>query len=371
MRVNCQRDSLLGACQVVSLAAATRSPKPILANIKAIAQDDHLILMATDHEIGIRYKLQGVRVEEPGECVFPIARFIPILREAQDLELAIEASDAKLKVFATTSEFEMPTENPADFPDIPTFDSAKYHAIKAGVLRTMIQRTIFAAAKEATRFAIQGILWEVESKQARLVATDTRRLALTVGEAEVHGGETDPKGQSHLVPTKAMSLLERNLSDDEETIKIALHPNDVLFQTEKSVIYARLVEGRFAPYRDILSVKATTKIRLPVESFLAGLRQAAIMTEKDSKRVLFQFTRDRLTLIAQGAETGRSKVEVRLEYEGPNIDISFDPDYIIDMLKVLDASAELDLELVNPNKPALFRCGNDYLYLVMPLTETR
>ena len=68
------------------------------------------------------------------------------------------------------------------------------------------------------------------------------------------------------------------------------------------------------------------------------------------------------------AATGRSKVETDLEYDGTPIDISFDPQYLIDMLKVLDPGDPLTLDLIDGSKPALFKSGPEYQYLVMPLS---
>jgi DNA polymerase III subunit beta len=366
--VNCQRDGLLTACQLVGVAVAARTTKPILSNIKAIAEADRLTLMATDLEIGIRYELRGVHVEDGGEAIFPAARLTSILRESPDADLSIDADERRCKVTTQASEYEMPSEDPADFPDIPTFEAARCHELSAGVLRDMIRRTVFAAGKDNTKYAITGILWEVEDKKARLVATDTKRLALASGPATISGQGDTAKSGSHLVPTKAMSLLERNLNDDSEVIRVSLRPNEVLFQTEKAVIYSRLVEGRYPPYRDIIPKKATAKVPLPVEPFLSAVRQAAIMTDDESKKVAFHFVPGKLTLEAQGPATGRSKVEMKLEYEGPAVNINFDPQYLIEMLRVLEPDTALSLDLVDGQRPALFRCGDDYLYLVMPLT---
>jgi len=232
----------------------------------------------------------------------------------------------------------------------------------------MIRQTTFAAAKESTKYAMTGVLWEVDEDKARLVATDSKRLALIEGPAVVRGA-LDTKGQSHLVPTKAMSLLERNLNDDDERVQVSLRPNEVLFQTEKATIYSRLVEGRFLPYRDIIPKKSAVKIAIPVKEFLAAVRQAAIMTDEESKRVGFRFESGKLTLQAQGNATGRSKVSMPLEYDGQTIDINFDPSLLVEMLRVLDDDQELiALELVDGTRPALFRCGPHYLYLVMPLS---
>jgi DNA polymerase-3 subunit beta len=366
MIVHCLREGLLAACQLVSAAVAVRTPKAILTNIKAIAETDRLTLVGTDLEVGIRYELVGVKVEEPGEAIIPVTRLLSILRETRDTELMIDADDRRCKVTTTTSEFEMPSEDPSGFPDVPVFGDNQYHELTAGVLRMMIRRTSFAAAKQDTKYAITGILWEVEDKKVRLVATDTRRLALAVGAATITATET--KGQSHLVPVKAMQLLERTFHDDNEPIKVALRSNDVLFQTEKATIYSRLLEGRYPPYRDIIPKKPAAKIMLPVEGFLSAVRQAAIMTDDESKRVSFAFSPGKLTLQAQGSATGKSKVDMSIEFSGAPISINFDPVFVTDMLKVLDPSEVVQLDLVDAQKPALFRAGEDYMYLIMPLT---
>jgi DNA polymerase-3 subunit beta len=193
-------------------------------------------------------------------------------------------------------------------------------------------------------------------------------LALATGPATQVGGHATAGGQSHIVPTKAMALLERNLHDDAEMIRVSLRPNEVLFKTERATIYSRLVEGRFPPYKEIMPKKAQARIPLPVTPFMTAIRQAAIMTDDESKRVAFNFAKGKLTLAAQGAATGRSKVETTLEYEGTPIDINFDPQYLVDMLKVLDPGDPLTLDLIDGSKPALFKSGTDYQYLVMPLS---
>src|SRR5262249_51338078 len=232
--------------------------------------------------------------------------------------------------------------------------------------REMIKRTIFAAAVENPRYAVTGILWELEDSTARLVATDGRRLAVTEGTAEVHGGH-GTKGQTHVVPTKAMQLLERNLQDPEEKIRVSLRPNEALLKTDRAMIYSRLVEGRYPPYREVFPKKQTLKVPLTVGPFFAAIRQAAIMTDEESKKVTFTFAKKKLTLQAKGGGTGRSKVEMAIDYEGKTIDIAFDPKFLTEMLRVLGADEALTLELVDSTSVGLFRSGTNYSYIVMPL----
>jgi DNA polymerase-3 subunit beta len=368
MKSICHREGLLAGCQLASAAVASRDVKPVLRNLKAVVADDRCTLMATDLELGIRLDVRGIKVEEPGEALLPTNRFIAILREATDEEMTIEASPDACIIRGEHNEFEMPGEDPGAFPDLPTFIDEKYHELTAGVLREMIRRTIFAAAAaEHTRFgATTGILWELEGDEARLVATDGRRLALAHGAAQEKGGHTT-KGQMPVVPTKAMTLLERNLVEPDELVKISLRPNEVLMKTERAMIYSRLVEGRFPNYRQVLPQKQSVKVPLSVGTFQTAVRQAAIMTDEESKRVVFSFAKKKLTLQARGLEAGRSKVELPLDYEGKSVEISFDPKFLIDMLRVLEPDTAMTLELSDGRTPALFRIEPNYQYVVVPL----
>jgi len=372
VKVTCQRDGLLTACQLVSAAVAARTTKPILSNIKAIAEDDRLTLMANDTEVGIRYELRGILVGRNGAAILPITQLIQILRESNDDDINLDATDAKTKVKAGTSRYEMASYPVDEFPDIPAFDDGgRYHEITAGTLRTMIRRTAFAAdKKDSTRFALSGVLWEAEGKTARLVATDSKRLAVCEGAATLYGPPETTKG-SHLVPAKTMNLLERNLTDDGELVRVGLRPNEAMFQTERAMIYTRLVEGRYPPFRDIISStrkQASLKVPLEIASLLSRVRQAAIMTDDESKRVDMTFEPGKVTMQARGAETGSSEVELLLpDYDGPEVKIAFDPQYVIEFLKAIDGETTVTLEMSDGSKPALFRCGDGYLYLVMPL----
>jgi DNA polymerase-3 subunit beta len=366
MKATCHREGLLSACQLVSVAVPARDIKPVLRNIKASAGPDRCTLMATDLELGIRLEVRGLQVQEPGDALLPAGRLLAILRESQDEELTIEADANACVVRGRYNEFEMPGDDPAGFPDFPDAAEGGHHEVAAGVLREMVRRTVFATAAESARYSMTGVLWELDGSTARLVATDGRRLALASGPATAHGGH-GTQGQAPVVPTKALTLLERNLQDEGEAVRVAFRPNEVLFRTERAVVYSRLVEGRFPNYKEVMPKKAAAKVPLVAGPFLAAVRQAAIMTDDDSRRVVFHFAKNKLTLQAQGAATGRSKVELPVEYDGKALDVSFNPGFLVDMLRVLPADAEVTAELVDGATATLFRHGPDYLYLVMPL----
>jgi DNA polymerase-3 subunit beta len=371
MKMVCKRESLLSACQLASTAVPSKDVKPVLRNLKAIVDEKFCTLMATDLELGIRLEVRGIEANEPGDALFPANRMISILRESPAEELTIDAGMDATIITAGSTEFEMAGEDPAAFPDIPTFAEEKYTEMTAGTLRDMIRRVSFAVASaEHSRFgATIGVLWELEAEKATLVATDGRRLALSIGPCQSKGGHTT-KGTMPVVPLKAMTLLERNLDSSDELVKIAFRPNEVLMKTERAMLYSRLVEGKFPNYRQAIPKDGAHRVNLTVGPFLSAVRQAAIMTDDESKRVVFTFAKGTLTLQARGAQTGRSKVEMPIEYKGESLAMGFDPKFIGDMLKVLEPDTPLTLDVTDPNTPAVFRQDPNYLYVVVPLVTT-
>ncbi|MGE3803678.1 MAG: DNA polymerase III subunit beta [Gemmataceae bacterium] len=367
MKAHFHREGLLNACQLASVAVAPRDVKPILRNLKLILEKDRGTLMATDLELGIRLEVRGVKVKDDGAAILPSGRIIAILREGTDDEVQLEADTEHCTVRGQHTEFEMAGDDPGNFPDVPVFSEDKYHELTAGTLREMIRRTVFAAADASPRYALTGVLWELDAEKATLVATDGRRLAVIEAAAAAHGGH-HTKGTTPVVPTKAMGLLERLLTDPEEVVRVSIRPNEVLFKTEKATLYSRLVEGRYPAYREVFPKNAKTRVALTAGPFLSAVKQSAIMTDEESKRVTFHFDKNKLTMQARGAETGSSRVEVPIEYDAKAIDINFDPKFLVDMLRVLEPDTALTLHMADGNSPAHFQTADHYSYVVMPLS---
>lgn len=372
MHLTVHRPSLLAACQIASMVAASKDVKPVLRHLKATVngkRDDTLTLSATDLEIGIRLNMNGCQIEKKGDCLLPASRFVSILREVVDEQLTIEANGERILIDGQQCEFELPAESPSNFPDIPVLeDAVARHEVQAGVLKKAIRQTIFAVATaEHNKFgATTGLLFDLEDEGGTLVATDGRRLSMTKFAAKSIDGHNTHK-QMPVVPPKACQLLDKVLEDGEEVVEVVFKPNEVFFKTEKATIYSRLVEGRFPDYTKVIPSKLHIQIPCKVVDLHAAIRQAAVMADDESKRVTFRFEKTRLTLQARGPSSGSSRVDMKIDYHGEPIEIHFDPKYVLEMLRTRDAGEEFLVELDRGDKPALFRFGADYLYLVVPL----
>ncbi|MDA1014805.1 MAG: DNA polymerase III subunit beta [Planctomycetota bacterium] len=370
MKLHCHRASLATAFQVVSGVVPSKTPKDILKNVKLQVDGTVATLIGTDLEVGIRYTIPGVEPDSSGETLLPTKRIMDILRELTADSVDLEIGPEKIVVRSGQSVFNLSAQDPAEFPVVADFGDDKYHVVAPKDLRAMIKRTVFATDSESTRYALGGVLLELTSDSITLAATDSRRLAMV--RAGCRGESIDtPENAMPVVPSKAMTLVERSLEDDDDEVRIAVHANEILFKSKNSTIYSRLVEGRFPLYRDVIPQGDGAIVDLVVGPFYSAVRQAQIVTDEDSRGVDFTFENGTLRMNSQVSDVGQSTIELPISYDADPITITFDPRFVAEFLRVLDAESQVQLQLLDGESAAVFRTADDYTYVIMPLSRER
>ena len=374
MKAMCQRKELLAAFGMVSGVVPARSPKPILQNVKLVADPESgSVLMATDLEVGIRHRVLGVIADEPGSVILPTQKMQEILSRSSDKEIYIETEGEKLHIRGLYAKYQLQSEDPSLYPEVPDFGATSYHVVAASDLRRLIRRTMFATDADSTRYALGGVLIELTGDTITMVGTDGRRLAKMEATAEAENGATTPTG-SPVIPLKALKLIDRNLDDENLSVHIAIQAGSaVLIRTsdQGAIIYSRLVEGRFPRYQDVFPTDVEVRIPLAVALLRQAVEQASILTSDESRGVDFRFAGETLTLSSQAADLGSSQVTMPIHYEGKEVDITFDPRYLTDALKTVADDAVITAELIDHKNAAVFKTEDRYTYVVMPLTRDR
>ncbi len=344
-----------------------RCAGPVLANLLIQARKADCLVTATDQSVGIRLRVPA-EVEASGQALVPAHQLIAILREAPDEQLTLlsDSVSGRVRVEGTASVFELRGGNPASFPSLPSCPGRTFGTIPAEPLGRAVQRTVFAAGKEASRFSRRGVLWEFEPGKVRLVATDNRRLAVAEVPAGGLAGEAAP--HATIVPAGAMDLLER-LAAEAQDIRALFTERHAFFRATGAALCARLLAGRFPPWRQVLPGAPRYRLELSVDDFLAGVKQAAVLRDRPEARLLLRFQGSGVTLWSRQAGTGRARVEQAraLPGVGEPVEVAFNPAYLVELLRALEGEETVRVELQDAEAPALFAVGEEYRHLLMPL----
>ncbi len=369
MKTTLHRQEFLDALTAISSLTGSRTTKPILACVKLTAQDDHLELCATDGEAALRLGLAALTVEQAGETVVTADRLLGIVRELPDVEITLATDERQCTIRGATSEFKIYVQNVADFPPVPELVDEPDLVVDGRVLRRMIDLTLYAAAREMSRFAINGVLWDKQGKRLFLVATDGRRLARAGGPiVKAQAADFDV-----IVPAKALTVLERVFNPPKDGadwhIDVKVTPNQALLRAGTRMLATTLVEGHFPRYQEVIPTENDKLATIERNELYGAVRRAALLTTEDSRAVRLAFEANRLVVTSQSPEQGEARIDVPIEYQGEPLTIGFNPAFLSDALKVVPFE-RVQIEMRESFRPGVLSGGdkNEFLYVVMPVS---
>jgi DNA polymerase-3 subunit beta len=363
MKVTFNRTVFQEALALVGSIIPSRTPKPILQCIRLTAEKNRVRLCATDLEIGITYHLEQVEIAEEGDVVVPAEKLGSIVRESIDETIALEESESTVHLRGSDSHFTIYGHDPDQYPAVPGFDGKADLEVTLGQIQEGIEQSLFAAAKESTRYALNGVLWEVNGKKLSLVATDGRRLAKCVVSLQKAGHA--PEGRI-IVPAKTMALLAKLSGDSSATVSVRLVDNQVAIHCEPVIISSNLVEGNFPKYEDIIPKDYEKKVTLATGAAQSAVRRAALLANEDSKGIKLSLEKGHMTFSSRAPETGDAQIQMDVEYDGEPIEIGFNPQFLTDVMRVIKSDT-FDLHLGQPDRPGMIKSGTNFLYIVMPV----
>lgn len=364
MKFSINKTELQNALAVVMKGTSTRSTLPILSGIYIETQEDSLLLQATDLELSIQYHTSAL-IEEPGKTVLPGKLFSDIVKNMPDAAIHIDIQDDAAVITCDTSSFSIKTLSADDFPGFPHVDIEQEISVPFDTFAAMVKRVARIVSKDESRGVLQGVLITLKENQLRMVATDSYRVAVT-------DAETTQSEVSEFQAVILGSFLQEiaSLPRSENPISIALSENQIVMKYQDTVFINRRIEGNYPNYQQLLPTSYETRVEIPTDTLLAAVKRISLLSPNNS-RVKFDINVDSQTLqlSTTAQDVGSAQEILPATIMGEDNIIGFNYTYIVDGLSSI-VTNNVIFEMQAANKPGVLKAdqGEDYLYLVMPVT---
>jgi DNA polymerase-3 subunit beta len=366
VKFRCERDVLIDALSTAGRAVTGRGGAlPVLSGVRVDIADGRLRVVGSDLDLTIRTEVE-VAAGEGGSTVLPSRLINEIMRSLDPGAVDIEIDGEEARISAGRSQFTVRTLPVDDFPHLPE-PSGEEVSVSAADLSAGLRQVVMAASGDDARPILTGVLLTAEEGGLRLVATDSYRLAVRdLPDATVLG-----EGQKVLVPSRALGELIRVLGQATD-VKVRLGERDVTFDVDPGngasvQLNTRLIEGEFPNYRQLIPASYPNELTVDREVFLDAVRRVKLMAREATPLRLTQ-REGSLELMAVTQDVGEAHEEVDAVYNGTELTVAFNPDYLIAGIEAAPGD-EVKLQTVDALKPAVLRAteGSDYLYLLMPV----
>ncbi len=371
MKIKINRDHFSSGLQQVLNVVSTRATMPILNNVLIEAEGDGISLTTTNLDLGIRCTIKA-NVLEPGAVTLPVRKLATIVRELPSLDVSFETTgNHQAKIASGGSKFLLMGLGKEEFPVLPTFSKDRSFTIEQARLGEMLRSVSYAQSTDEARYILNGVYFNFEDGKLILVATDGRRLALISRELEF-----PPEQAGHvIIPAKTAAELAR-LLDQGQQVRVSFSDKQVAFDVETAseesgltggiYLVSKIVDGNFPNYNQVVPKETHQRIKLERELFLQCVHRAALVVSDKGGSVKLSLTENLLEVSASSPELGESHESMDIEYNGPPIQVAFNPQFVMDPLKALTKD-EIFFELKDEFSPGVFKLLDSFLCVIMPL----
>jgi DNA polymerase-3 subunit beta len=361
VKFRCERDVLADAVGAAGRAATNRTGTlPVLAGVRLEVAGDTLTVTGTDLELTIRLSVE-VGGERDGAAVVPARLVGDIVKALPAGAVQVELGDDEMSISAGRSQFSVRPLSLDDYPTQvePTADPV---TLPADAMADALRQVVRAASTDDARAVLTGVLLAADDDGLRLVATDSYRLAVR----DLPDTSVLASGQKVLIPGRALSELQRLMGDVDE-LQVRLGDRDATFEASGTRLSTRLIEGEFPNYRNLLPSSYPNLLTVGKAAMMEAIRRVKILAQ-DSTPVRLTLGGDTVQLTAITQDVGNAAEEIDATYEGTEMTVAFNPDYLAAGIDAID-SDDVTLATMDPMKPAVLRGvgRDDYLYLLMPV----
>jgi DNA polymerase III subunit beta len=341
---------------------------PVLANILIeSAGEDSIRISGTDLDVTIRCDADADEVKTPGAICVPARKLFDIARLLPDAPVSFKKEENEwVTVECDRSKFRLPGISKETFPELPSFKSTPFK-LSAPVLKSLIDRTIFAITQEEGRYTLSGAKFEFDTKGVKMVTTDGHRLALV---STKNGGKDVSGGLDVLIPRKTLAELTKLTADFDGEIALGADDNHVYFQVGSRLLISRMLSGQFPNYEMVMPKNNDQSATFDTMALNQAIRRVALMADDRSHAIRLHLSKEQLLISSQNAEAGEARETVTTDFGGEETDIGFNAQYLQDFLSVV-GSEKVIFEFKDANSQAQLRPGSeekaDYRYVIMPM----
>ncbi len=363
MQVICDGLDLSEAVLKVSRAISVRTTNPILEGIKIVADENYIIVSATDLELSIEKKIRAeVKIE--GETVVPGKFFTELVKKLTKEKIELITNDKnQLTIKYMDSQTTVQCFNALEYPSFNKIDSNEYFSLTETTLKDVINKTIFAVAVDDSRPILKGCLFEIENNKLTTVALDGYRLALCKTELKYSNIKVNV-----IIPARSLSEISKLLGDEENIINIYIQKNYIMIDLEDTKIISRLLDGDFLNYKQIIPQNFETTVVINKKQFEDALDRASLLSRIGQNNLVKFDIKENNLLITSNSDLGNVNENVNVSFKGKDLKIAFNARYFTECARNI-SDEFIKISFNNSTNPCIITpIDNEfYTFLILPV----
>ncbi|MCD6539293.1 MAG: DNA polymerase III subunit beta [Candidatus Omnitrophica bacterium] len=360
--IKVEKRKLIEILQKLNIVSSGKATLPVLSTVLIKGEGRKIKFTFTNLELTIISQIEIPSEFNQSFCV-SLVKFLSILKELTSEVVDLRLEKNFLWITCENCEFKLNIISAEEFPSLPILKDRQTIKLNAEILKEMINLTYFSVFTGEANYVLTGFLWEVEANILKITTSDTKRLATIERPLSPQQPEIGVK-KCFIIPQRAVMELNKLLKNQEE-IKLTVGSNQVYFDLGDTQLISQLIEGEFPDYQKVIPPESENKFKVNREKFLNSLKRANLLTAPEYQGVKLELKRNKLVVSKTTPQLGEYKEDIDIEFKGKELVFGFNPQYLIDILKVLEEE-EVVFEVYASEKPLVLR-NKGFIYLALPM----
>jgi DNA polymerase III subunit beta len=363
MKIKIHKSTLSAALTQVSGIVPNNSTLPILSNVLIEADGSSLKLSTTDLDRCATKRIEA-GIEQPGKVTLPVKCLSAIVRELPTEEISIEVSAQNIATIRSgPSVFKINGLPANEFPEMGYVKEGQKLHINQADLKAALDKTVYAISFDETRYILNGIYFEAKRSQLTLVSTDGRRLALLNCDA----AEPVAFEKCFIIPRNTIDELRKALGQSGVG-GLIVSDSMACFEINNLALTTKLIEGNYPNFRQVIPASSKYRAKVERESFLSALKRVALLVNERTNSLKLTFGDNRISISSNSPDIGESEESVDAIYDGPEITMGLNPEYLSACLRALP-NDQVFIDLSDSDSPAVIRVESpeSFIYVIMPM----
>lgn len=368
MKLKIQSQNLRDAINKVLSVVDRKNSRPILTNCLFTAENDKLVIIATDLEVSAKIFLNA-NFETTGSFCINTKSISEILKELPDdvIELKVDNKNV-LKLNCNNINYSLLITSPEEYPTLAFENKNKSFKLKAQQILNIINKTSHAISTDETRLYLNGIYLQAIDNKLRAVAIDGHRLALL--DTNEFIGDVNNLSDGVIIPRKGINELKK-VADSyiDNEITISLDDSFMYVNAEdKYLLSIRLISRDYPKYQTVIPSKTAFTLNIDRKNLLNAVKRIRILSNEKTNGIKVSIDKTKITLSANHPSLGNANEIINVNYDGEPMDIGFNAKYLIESLSVFDDN-EIIFEFNNELTPVIIKSDElpEFLGIIMPL----
>lgn len=375
MKLSCLQENLKQGLSIVSHLTTKSVNFPILNNVLLKIEDKIIKLITTNLEVAINVNIRG-KAEVDGDFTVPAKLFYDYVALLPNDRVDLEVKNNSLEIKSGTYDTKIKGLAATDFPLLPHLQKENSYFVKGKDFKSALEQVLFSVASNEIRPEISGVLFGFgrgESRELRLVGTDSYRLAEKKIDFTIKEGASLDGVRDIIVPLKTLAHVNHVLSvlgaSGDDSLEISVFQNQVIFVYDSVEIIARLIEGQYPNYRQIIPESFQTKAILNSNDLEKVIKTTSLFaTGLNDVHIKISPQNANMTVSSLNSQTGEQKATIKGDLNGIENEVTLNYRYLLDFLSAIK-SQEVEFKMIDGNTACILvpKDDKDYLYVVMPI----